>query len=119
MVVLAFAIFLSLASVQGRDQHIKVSMLLGRFPWLKNWSDGITLIVGFSLLLLMTWYSLPFALRSFAVKESSPIIPVPIYLGKFAFFVGCAMFCIQFFIQLLSRLFTRPVSGVPSGKEEG
>jgi TRAP-type C4-dicarboxylate transport system permease small subunit len=117
--VLVFVVFLTLASVQMHGQHIRVTVVLSRLsPGWQAWLELLAIAAGFSLTFLMAWQSLPFAINSYKIKEAGLSYPIPVYPAKFACFVGCAMFCIQFFIQLLSHIFTKMIGRIPTGGEK-
>jgi TRAP-type C4-dicarboxylate transport system permease small subunit len=114
---LTFMVVLSWAFLLRRNEHIKVRVILDRLsPLWRAWLELLVLALGFSLTFLMAWHSLPFALRSYEVNEVGLVFPMPFYIGKFAFFVGCTMFCIQFFIQLIRHIFTKLI-GITTGRE--
>jgi TRAP-type C4-dicarboxylate transport system permease small subunit len=117
--VLAFVIFMSWAAVQASGQHIRVVILLDRFPprW-RVWLELLALAVGFAMIFSIAWYGLSFTIESYKTKEIFLTYGIPRYPGKAALFVGCTLFAIQFFIQFLSRLFTRLAGKIPAGKEQ-
>lgn len=116
--VLAFVIFLSWAAVLALGQHIRVVMLLDRLsPRRRVWLELLALAVGFAMVFSIAWYGLSFAVESYKFKETFPSYGIPRYPGKMAFFVGCTLFAIQFFIQFLSRLFAWLGDKIP-GREE-
>jgi len=117
--VLAFVIFMSWAAVQASGQHIRVFIVLDRFPprW-RVWFELLTLAVGFAMVFSIAWYGLPFTIHSYETKEIFLTYGIPRYPGKAALFVGCALFAIQFFVQFLSRLFTRLAGEIPAGREQ-
>jgi len=112
--VLAFAIFLSLAYVLMRDQHIRVTVLLEHVPirW-RAWLDILALAAGFFLMFLIAWQSLPFAINSYQIKERGLCFPLPLHPAKFAYFAGSAILCIQFFIKCIRQLFAQLTNKAP------
>ena len=116
--VLAFAIFLSLAYVLMRDQHIRVTVLLERVPirW-RAWFAILALVAGFFLMFLIAWQSLPFAIHSYQIKERGLCFPLPLFPAKFAYFAGSAILCIQFFIQCIKKLFAQLANKAPDNEE--
>lgn len=117
--LLAFVIFLSLAYVLIRGGHIRVTLFTERLPpkW-QAWFDIFATAVGFSLMLLIAWQSLPFALHSYKLKEVGVCFPIPLYPAKVAFFVGSTLFCIQFFIQFISHLLRGLSIQIPASGEK-
>jgi len=117
--VLAFVIFLSWAAVLASGQHIRVVILLERFPpQVRAWLELFALAVGFAMIFSIAWYGLSFATESYKFKETFLTYGIPRYPGKMALFVGCTLFAIQFFIQFLSRLFARLAGKIPAGREQ-
>ena len=116
--VLAFAVFLSLAAVQMRKGHIRVNILESHLsPELAAWFEIFTLAIGFSMFGLMTWQGFTFAIRSWQINELGINLPIPLYIGKFALFIGSAMFCIQFFIDLIDQIHKKFGTKITASKE--
>ncbi|HEY79442.1 MAG TPA: TRAP transporter small permease [Dehalococcoidia bacterium] len=112
--ILPFATFLSLAYVQMRGEHIRVTLLVERLS--PRWQAGLmllTIIASIGLTALMARYGLVFAMRSFQMKEVATLFPMPLYIGKFAFFIGCALFSIQLIVDFLGQLFGQPATKNP------
>jgi TRAP-type C4-dicarboxylate transport system permease small subunit len=105
--VLAFAVFLSWAAVLARNQHIRVLILLDRMP--PRWRyafEVLALVLGFAVILPIAFYGFSFAAESIRLKETGITYGIPLYPGKLALFVGATLLALQFFIQLLIRLFS-------------
>ncbi len=113
--VLPMATFLSLAYLQMRDAHIRVTLLPDHLP--PNWRAGmdiLALLVGCGLMALMSWQSFIFARDSIIIREIASLSsPVPVYIGKLAYFVGCAIFCLQFLVDLLCKIFGQSTGPIP------
>jgi TRAP-type mannitol/chloroaromatic compound transport system permease small subunit len=109
-----------LASTQMRGEHIRVMVLLDRLsPERRAWFELLTLAIGFSLMFVIAWHCLPYAIDSYASNERGlGSGSIPVYPGKFSFFAGCTLFGIQFFIQFLSRLFAKLAGEIPASKEK-
>jgi TRAP-type C4-dicarboxylate transport system permease small subunit len=122
--LLVFVIFLSLTSVMIKGRHIRVGILLDRFPprW-RAWLEILALAVGFSLMLLMSWRTLDSAIYSYEIRELPYVaggaggFPLLLYPSKFALFAGCALFSIHLFIQFLSHIFARLAAKASTSKE--
>lgn len=114
--LLVFGVFLSLAHVLAHGGHVKITIFIDRLsPRVRDWFDIFALAVGFSLMSLTAWQALLYALHSYQTQEvASQSFRLPHYFAKFAFFAGCTMFCIQFFIQLVDRFFDKLFGGIPS-----
>jgi TRAP-type C4-dicarboxylate transport system permease small subunit len=103
--VLASVIFFSLAYAQMKDSHIRVTAVLKILPgkWQDNFETAI-LAVGFLMMILMAWRSLPFALESFEMREVHMSVDVPIWPTKFIFFFGWCILGFQFLLEFLNRI---------------
>ena len=103
--VLASVIFFSLAYVQVKDAHIRVTAVLKILPckWQDKFETAI-LAVGFVMMILMAWRSLPFALESFEMREVHMSVNVPIWPTKFIFFFGWCLLGLQFLLEFLNRI---------------
>ena len=116
--VLAFAVFLSLAAVQMRKGHIRVNILESHLSSRSAaWLEILALSVGFIVFSLMTWQGFTFAIRSWQINELGINLPIPLYIGKFALFVGSAMLCVQFFIDLLDQIYRKLATKISASKE--
>ena len=103
--VLATVIFFNLAHAQMKNAHIRVVAVLEFLP--QKWRDKIETIilaVGFLMMVLMAWRSIPFAMESFRMKEVHMSVDVPIWPTKFIFFIGWSMLGFQFFIEFINRI---------------
>jgi TRAP-type mannitol/chloroaromatic compound transport system permease small subunit len=110
--MLAFAIFLSMAATLISGQHIRVRIFVDRLsPRWQDWLEMIAFAVGFVLTFMIAYRSLAMAIHSYEIKEFAgrayAYFSMPLYPARFAFFVGISLFCAQFLIQFLSRLFPR------------
>lgn len=116
--LLVFVAFLSLAHVLSHGEHVKITIFIDRLsPGLRVWFDVFALAVGFLLMSLTAWQALLYALHSYETQEvASQSFRLPLYFAKFAFFAGCIMFSLQFFIQLVDRLFGKLFNGIPSNR---
>jgi TRAP-type C4-dicarboxylate transport system permease small subunit len=103
--VLASVIFFSLAYVQMKDAHIRVTAVLKILPckWQDKFETAI-LAVGFVMMILMAWRSLPFALESFEMREVHMSVNVPIWPTKLIFFFGWCLLGLQFLLEFLNRI---------------
>jgi TRAP-type C4-dicarboxylate transport system permease small subunit len=105
--VLAFSVFLSWAAVLARNQHIRVLIVVDRMsPRWRYAFDILALVLGFAVILPIAFYSFSFAAESIRLKETGITYGIPLYPGKLALFVGASLFALQFFIQVLIRLFS-------------
>jgi TRAP-type transport system small permease protein len=119
--VLAVTVFMTLAAVEARKENIRVTLLEEHLStWWKPFLDLLALCCAFAFVGMMAWQSYIFAARSFGIRETSDNVPIPLYIGKYAFFVGCVLFCLQLafeVIAILRALFSR--GAVKDAREEG
>jgi TRAP-type C4-dicarboxylate transport system permease small subunit len=117
--VLVFVVFLSSTYVLINRGHVRVTLLTDRLSdsW-QAWLDILAFALGFVLMLLMAWKSLPFAMSSYKLGETGLAFPLPLYPAKFAFFAGSALLCIGFFTQFINHLFAKLENKVPAGGEK-
>jgi TRAP-type C4-dicarboxylate transport system permease small subunit len=117
-IVLAFVIFPGWAAVLANNQHIRVLIVVDHLPprW-RVWLELLALVVGFAVMLPIAWYSLSFALDSYATKETGFTYGIPRYPGKFALFIGSALFAVQFLIMFFRLLFSKLAGQIPTTKE--
>jgi TRAP-type C4-dicarboxylate transport system permease small subunit len=105
--VLAFVVFMGWAAVLANRQHIRVLLVVGRLPL--RWQAGLELLalaVALAMMAPIAWYSFSFAVKSYVIKEVGLAYGIPTYPGKFALFIGSALFAIQLLITFLGHLFT-------------
>lgn len=103
--VLASVIFFSLGYAQIEDAHIRVTAVQKILP--RKWQDKFEtaiLIVGFLMMILMAWRSLPFAVESYELREVHMSVDVPIWPTKFIFFFGWCILGLQFLLEFLNRV---------------
>ena len=87
-VILVLIIFLPLAYIDIQGGHLRIMFLYSRLSIRgQNICDIIAKIVSFTLLSLMTWQTLNFALASWASSERSwGLIALPLWIPKFVIF---------------------------------
>jgi TRAP-type mannitol/chloroaromatic compound transport system permease small subunit len=122
--VLVFAVFLSLAHVLIRKEHVRVMIVHERLPSQLRFSlDILAFTIGFFVMLIVAWRTLPSAIYAFqhleyGYGETGLTFPLPTYPAKFAVFFGSALLCIQFFIELLRLIFGGPADETPAAATE-
>jgi TRAP-type C4-dicarboxylate transport system permease small subunit len=116
-VVLAFILCMGLASVQLRNEHINVTVLLDRISlkW-RAWLEILIIAIGFFLVFLITWKTVPFVVHSFEIKEKGQEIGILSYIPKLGILVGFALLCIQFLIDIIRKVYAKVHATTP-GKE--
>jgi len=107
--VLAVAVFLSWAAILAKNQHLRIFIVLDRLP--PRWRflfEVLAPVLGIAVILPIAWYGFSFAAESLRIKETGITYGIPLFPGKLALFLGTSLFALQFFIQLLVLLFSRP-----------
>jgi TRAP-type C4-dicarboxylate transport system permease small subunit len=116
--IVAIAVFMTLAAVEMSKQNIRVTLLQDHLSHRgKAWLDILALVCGLLFIGLMLWQSLVLAKRSLAINETAINLPIPLYVGKFAFFVGCVLLCIQFAYELVNQIYHKFSGRSPEDKE--
>jgi len=116
--IVAIAVFMTLAAVEMSKQNIRVTLLQDHLSHRgKAWLDILALVCGLLFVGLMMWQSLVLAKRSLAINETAINLPIPLYVGKFAFFVGCVLLCIQFTYELVNQIYHKFSGRSPEDKE--
>jgi TRAP-type C4-dicarboxylate transport system permease small subunit len=117
--VLAIASFMTLAAVEVRKENMRVTLLHDHVsPKGKILLDIIANLAGIFLMGFMSWQSLLLANRSFHINEVGANFPIPLYIGKYAFFIGCLLLCIQFVYELCFLVYCQVIGG-PCNHEIG
>jgi TRAP-type C4-dicarboxylate transport system permease small subunit len=116
--VLAVAVFMTFAAVETSKQNIRVTLLQDYVSSRgKAWLDLLALVCGLLFIGLMTWQSHILAKRSLAINETGINLPIPLYIGKFAFFIGCVLLFIQLAYELVNQIYNKFSGRAPEGKE--
>jgi TRAP-type C4-dicarboxylate transport system permease small subunit len=117
--VLAFAVFLCWAGVLSRNQHIRIFIVLDRLsPRWRYWFDILAYALGFSVIFPVAWYGVSFAITSIKLKEFYITYGIPLYPGKLALLIGAVLLALEFFIQLLIHIFSKPGSATIIAREQ-
>jgi TRAP-type C4-dicarboxylate transport system permease small subunit len=92
-VFMPFVVFGFLLETQRGEQHITVDIITSKImdPKIKKGINIFVNFVCFGIILIITWYIVPQALRSTAMREHvSGLIPYPVFYGKlFTAFAFC------------------------------
>ena len=101
--MLPVSMLLGLAYVEYTGGHIRVGLIVDKFP--SKWQsamDVMACLFGTFLLGCFTWYGWVFAMESWHTKEIHPgLLDIPTYPTKFLLAIGFTLALIQFFIHLL------------------
>lgn len=96
-------VYFTMAHTQAIKAHIRVDLLVGLMPHRTRLIfDLITYVFGFAIFALITWQTGLSFLDSWEyLEETDGYINFPIYPAKFAIPIGCFMFCIRFFVDIV------------------
>jgi TRAP-type C4-dicarboxylate transport system permease small subunit len=112
--VLAIAVFMTLAAVEANKGNMRVTLVHDHVsPKIKVILEIFAVLCGLFLMGFMAWQSFVLAVHSFHINEVGANFPLPLYIGKFAFFVGCILLGIQFLYELIWLIY-RAFTGNPS-----
>ena len=104
--VLAIAVFMTLAAVEANKENMRVTLLHDHVsPKIKAILEVFAVLCGLFLMVFMAWQSFVLAVHSFNINEVGANFPLPLYIGKFAFFIGCVLLGIQFLYELVYLLY--------------
>ena len=95
-------VFLSLASCQAEDRHMRVDFFVTQMNKRKRAVvDSIAYICGIVVCGSFSWYSISPAWHSWSIREvTMGIISFPIYPAKFAVVVGTGLLMVQLALDL-------------------
>lgn len=99
-------VFTSLAYVQRRRGHIRVTMLVSRLPGkLRSLADLAALILSFCLFVMVTWRGGILFWTSWQVREVySGLLLFPVYPWKFTIILGTGLISIQLLIDIIQNV---------------
>jgi len=110
-VFMPFVVFGFLLETQRKKQHITVDLITSKItnPKIKQIFDIFINLVCMLLILTITWFIVPQALRSTAMREHvSGLIPYPVFYAKlFTAFVFCLV-TVQSIIILAMSIINKP-----------
>jgi TRAP-type mannitol/chloroaromatic compound transport system permease small subunit len=104
-IMLVFLVYLSASYTEMIGGHIRIDLISARLS--HKWRailEIVGIIFGLFGLSLLTWQALLMALRSWHLNEIALDFPFPIYIGKFAIFVGFLFLSVQFVLNLCTKL---------------
>ena len=116
--VLAICVFMTLAAVEANKENMRVTLVQDHMSAkIKAILEGLALLCGLFLMGFMSWQSFALAKHSFGIKEVGANFPIPLYVDKFIFFLGCVLLCIQFVYELIYLIYSTLVGTPPYGKK--
>lgn len=104
MFSLLAASFLALAQTLRRNEHIRITILIGRVPmrarrWLEMWS----LAVSACIFATMAYYTVIMAFESYEFNEMSDgVVGIPLWIPQVIMFVGIVLVTIAFIEELIT-----------------
>jgi TRAP-type C4-dicarboxylate transport system permease small subunit len=117
--VLAIAVFMTLAAVEANKENMRVTLLHDHVsPKIKAILEVFAVLCGLFLMVFMAWQSFVLAVHSFNINEVGANFPLPLYIGKFAFFIGCVMLGIQFLYEVVYLIYRSLIAKTPIGSGE-
>jgi TRAP-type C4-dicarboxylate transport system permease small subunit len=109
-VFMPFVVFGFLLETQRREQHITVDIFTGKIvnPTIKKGINIFVNLVCLGIVLIITWYIVPQALRSTSMREHvSGLIPYPVYFGKLFTASAFCLVSIQSVIVLIQSIIVK------------
>ena len=105
-IMLAYIGFMTLAYGLVRGSHVRVTLLLGRFPpRVKLGMEILAGMAGIFLFILLTWGGIEQFWDSWIVKEVMPAsVRLPYWLPKLALPLGALLMTIQIIIYIMCQL---------------
>lgn len=97
--------FLGLAWCATKGQHLKVDLVMSRFPArVQTNVDSITLFAGLCVCVFITWQSFLESMTSLRFHSTSSLLKVPDYPFYFVLTLGFAILCLAIAIELIQNI---------------
>lgn len=111
--LIAVVIVFSWAHTQALESHIYIDVTIPLPTRTRDVVDMIVAFLGLSIVVLITWQSIPYSLDSMANYEWTDDLHIPVYPFKFLMFGGGLTFCAQLLIDIIEayRRFRRHSRG--------
>jgi len=105
-IFLCIMIYLPLAYLGMRGEHIRIEILYSRLPAkLRSGFDFLIKVLGFFFFAIMTRQTFLDGLHSYLIKQSTwGILPIKVWIPKLFIIVGCLSFSLHFFGSLFGDL---------------
>ena len=99
--LLCFITFLGLPWVTLTMHHVKVDLIMGKFPkWVQHVTDACTGVIGLMVWTLIAWQSTVWAIRISKTNLGAEVLDIPIYPFVFIAAFGVALTCIIIVAQI-------------------
>jgi len=109
--MMVVVVFFGFAATQMEDGHVRVTMLVNRFPpRLRHAVDSITLLVGAAMLGMITYAALLQAAKSRAEGAISAVLFLPVYPFIYLLALGSLLYTLTLLAGFLAAL-GKAVSG--------
>lgn len=104
--LMVFIVFLSLAHTQAVGGHLKLDFLSQRInPRGQAILEILTLLIGLSLLALITWQAWGWAWEAWQIKEEMEgTLGIPYFPSRLGLTIGAFLLWIQYLINLIQRI---------------
>lgn len=101
--LMPFVILLPMAFTQLRDGHIRVTLLTSHLPApVRRYLHALTLLVGALFFAWVTFATVGFAYRAFAIGETAwGVIRIPLWPVKSIIVLGAALLSIQYLLDTI------------------
>ena len=105
-IFLSIMVFLPLAYLGIRGEHIRIEILYSRLPAkVRSGFDILVKVLGFFFFAIMTRQTFLDGLHSYLLKQRTwGLLPIEVWIPKLFIFVGCLSFSLHFFGSLLGDL---------------
>jgi len=105
-IFLCIMVFLPLAYLGIRGEHIRIEILYSRFPAkVRSGFDILMKVLGFFFFAIMTWQTFLDGRHSYLLKQATwGLLPIKVWIPKLFIFVGCLSFFLHFFGSFLGDL---------------
>lgn len=104
--LLVFAVFFTLGYTQLRKQHIRVEMVLNRFPPMPRIViDGLWLLMALVFMGLITYGSSIVAYKATLTGEyETGVINFPMWPGRIGLAIGCLALALQYLTEVIQTI---------------
>jgi len=103
--MMVILVFFALAYTETTKGHIRVDILVSRFPpRTQAIIDSITYLLGLVVLVLMVWQNFVVGMVKLEAGDITGGIPLPVGPFHMVIVVGAALFCLVMLVNLLDSL---------------
>lgn len=104
--VMVAAVYLGFGHCEERYEFVRVDSIVAILPsGLKHIANVFAYIVALITMTIVVYATFSTALRAYIAKEAvSGTVPIVTYPVKFAIFLGCLLYLVQIFVNLMQQL---------------